>query len=152
MTGKAIRGLAPLAAALALICLGARPVNPPPDGTTSAAPGPAARVQAAAVLPNPCPPSAPTEIAEGRRIFTGAGNCYTCHGPDAKGTALAPDLHAHKWLNISGSYESIDSLVAAGVPHPKEHPAPMPAKGGANLNADQVCDVAAYVYSISHPK
>ena len=154
MGPRVTRSFAVFTATLVLICLGARPVNPPPDGTARTVSGPAASAAAATRLlpPAPCPAIAPTEVAEGRRIFSGAGNCYTCHGPDAKGTPLGPDLHAHKWLNISGSYASIDSLITAGVAHPKEHPAPMPAKGGANLNADQVCDVAAYVYSLSHPQ
>ncbi len=157
MTGKGIRVLAPFAAALALICLGARPVNPTPDGHARGPGATATRAStliapASALARAPCAPVSAKEIAEGRRIFTGAGNCYTCHGPDAKGTALAPSLHEHKWLNVSGSYESIAEVVTTGVPHPKEHPAPMPPKGGANLSGDQVCDVAAYVYSISHPK
>ena len=36
-----------------------------------------------------------------------------------------------------------------GVPQPKQHPAPMPAKGGAPLTDEQVKQVSAYVYSIS---
>ncbi len=150
MTRGVTRGVAPLAAALALICLGARQVNPAPDGAAATVASAHAGSNGAALL-FACPPVAAAAVAAGRRVFTGAGNCYTCHGPDAKGTPLAPDLHAHKWLNVSGSYESIDSVVTAGVAHPREHPAPMPPKGGANLSASQVCDVSAYVYSLSHP-
>jgi mono/diheme cytochrome c family protein len=40
--------------------------------------------------------------------------------------------------------------VTNGVPQPKEHPAPMPPKGGAQLSDDQVKAVAAYVYSLGH--
>ena len=40
--------------------------------------------------------------------------------------------------------------MTTGVPKPKEHPAPMPPKGGAPLTDDQVKAVAAYVYSLSH--
>jgi hypothetical protein len=105
---------------------------------------------AAAPADSACPPVAPALIKAGKSIFTGSGNCSTCHGPSAQGTPLAPTLHAHKWLNIDGSYESIAGLITTGVPNPKQHPAPMPPKGGANLNRQQVCEVAAYVYSLSH--
>jgi mono/diheme cytochrome c family protein len=35
------------------------------------------------------------------------------------------------------------------VPTPKQHPAPMPARGGGQITDDQVREVAAYIYSIS---
>jgi hypothetical protein len=40
-------------------------------------------------------------------------------------------------------------VVTNGVPQPKQHPAPMPPKGGAPLTDQQVRAVAAYVFSIS---
>lgn len=92
------------------------------------------------------------DTAEGKAIFTGKGNCFACHGPDAKGTPLAPDLTDTKWINIDGSLASIVQLVKTGVPQPKEHPAPMPAMGGATLTDKEVQAVASYVYSLSHPK
>jgi len=88
----------------------------------------------------------------GKAIFTGKGLCYACHGPDAKGTPLAPDLTDDKWLNIDGSVEAIVKLVTAGVPTPKEAAMPMPPKGGATLSDAEVQAVAQYVYSLSHPK
>ena len=39
----------------------------------------------------------------GKVIFTSKGICYACHGANAKGTPLAPDLTDGKWLNIDGS-------------------------------------------------
>ncbi len=114
---------------------------------SSAASGRAA--QAAAQAPA-CPAATRAEAAEGRKVFAGKGNCYTCHGTDAKGTPLAPNLVQHKWINIDGSYAEIAKLVRTGVLHPKEHPAPMPAMGGTQLSADEICDVAAYVYFLSH--
>jgi hypothetical protein len=36
------------------------------------------------------------------------------------------------------------------VPYPKQHAAPMPPMGGASLTPQQVCAVAAYVYSLGH--
>ncbi len=92
------------------------------------------------------------DVQQGQQIFSGVGNCYTCHGPDAKGTALAPNQTDSVWINIDGSYQSIMSTVKTGVPNPKEHPAPMPPMGGAQLTDKQIHDVAAYIYAISHHK
>jgi mono/diheme cytochrome c family protein len=98
----------------------------------------------------------PAMIARGDSIFhgkIGGGTCSVCHGQDAKGTqGLAPDLTAGKWLNGDGSFPFIVNTVQKGVPNPKESPAAMPPMGGANLAADQVRAVAAYVYSLSRSK
>lgn len=92
----------------------------------------------------------PDMIQRGDTIFHGAGRCTRCHGEDARGTKKAPALVApKKWLNIQGGYEQIVQLVSRGVPEPKEYPAPMPARGKANLSDADVRDVAAYVFSIS---
>ena len=126
----------------------AAPAAAAPDpvaGTTAATPSGATATRAPG-----CPPIAAPMSAEGRKIFTGSGNCYACHGDNAKGTPMAPSLGAHAWLNIDGSYASIVELVTSGVPKPKAHPAPMPPKGGAQLSGQQVCAVAAYVYLLSH--
>lgn len=92
------------------------------------------------------------DTAAGRAIFTGKGVCYACHGPDAKGTPLAPDLTDTTWLHIDGSLDAIVELVTKGVATPKNAPAPMPPKGGAALTEDEVRAVASYVFSLSHPK
>ena len=91
-------------------------------------------------------------VQAGDKIFHGQGNCYTCHGVDAKGTQLAPNQTDSIWINIDGTYQSIIQTVKTGVPTPKEHPAPMPPMGGAQLTDEQVKEVAAYIYAISHPK
>lgn len=89
-------------------------------------------------------------VDQGRLVFNGPGGCTACHGADATGTALAPNLTDRERLNVDGSYGALAALVNSGVPQPKSYPAPMPPKGGADLSADQVCAVAAYVYSLSH--
>jgi len=91
-------------------------------------------------------------VAQGKQIFSSTGNCFTCHGPDAKGTTLAPDLTDSQWINVSGTYDDIVALVPKGVPTPKQHPAPMPPMGGASLTDDQVKQVAAYVWSLGGGK
>jgi len=93
------------------------------------------------------------QIAEGDKIFHGqeaGGTCTACHGQDAKGTAMAPDLTDNTWIHGDGSLSFIEHTVTTGVPQPKSHPAPMPPMGGASLSPDQVKAVAAYVYSLSH--
>ncbi|MGH7552222.1 MAG: c-type cytochrome [Longimicrobiales bacterium] len=87
----------------------------------------------------------------GKAIFLGKGNCHVCHGKDAKGTPLAPDLTDAELLNIDGKLESISKLVKAGVPAPKKHPAPMPPMGGMTLSDAEVQAVAAYVFSLRAP-
>lgn len=89
------------------------------------------------------------QVNEGRQVFHGVGGCIACHGPDAKGTALAPDLTDNEWLHVSGrNYDEIRNLIKTGVPQPVSHPAPMPPMGGAQLTDEQVNAVAAYVVSL----
>ena len=110
------------------------------------APAAAARVASAVE----CPPVSKELVDRGRKIFTGTGNCYACHGNDAHGSAVAPNLTDSTWLNIDGSYAGIAGLVRSGVPQPKHFPTPMPPGGGAQLDQGQLCAVAAYVYSLTH--
>ncbi len=97
----------------------------------------------------------PAMLALGDSIFhgkVGAALCYVCHGPAGKGvTGLGPNLTDKEWLNGDGSVAFIEKTVETGVPKPKKAPAPMPPKGGGQLNESQVKAVAAYVYSLSHP-
>lgn len=100
------------------------------------------------------PPQGATaeDVTAGQQIFSATGQCYTCHGPDAKGTALAPNLTDSEWINIDGTFAAIQNVVKTGVPQPKQHPAAMPAMGGASLSDDQVRQVAAYVWSLGGGK
>ncbi len=148
---------------LAAICIvttviGCAGGEPPPSDTTNASNPPAAQapVNAPPVSVNTAPTGAAAgpQVAEGDSIFHGqkaGGLCYSCHGPDAKGTQLAPDLTDSQWLNGDGSLQFITNTVKTGVPHPKQHPAPMPPMGGAQLTPQQIAAVASYVYSLSHP-
>ena len=99
----------------------------------------------------PAPQGAtPEMVAQGQQIFGGKGMCFSCHGPQATGTPLAPNLTDATWINIpDGSWTNIQQIVRNGVPTPKEHPSPMPPMGGAQLNDQEIQSVAAYVYSVS---
>ena len=92
----------------------------------------------------------PQMVRDGRKLFVGPAGCQTCHGSDARGTALAPSLRDDEWLNIDGSYGSIVRLVDEGVPDPREYPAFMPARGGFGIDDAQLRAVSAYVYAVSH--
>jgi mono/diheme cytochrome c family protein len=123
------------------------------DTTKKAAGAQDTSKKAAAAKPSGGGGITPQQIALGDSIFhgqVGGGTCTACHGQDAKGTAIAPDLTDSKWINGDGSYQFLVNTITNGVPKPKEHPAPMPPKGGAPLTDDQVKAVAAYEYSLSH--
>ena len=158
-------------AAIAATACGQKNNQAAAGADTTAAAQPAAPDSASAAMASPAtttppaggataavtiPPNLPAGVTaaminEGNQIFHGPGNCYTCHGMDAKGTSLAPDLTTatHIWVS---DYPSYVKLVTNGVPQPKQHPAPMPAMGGAQLTPDQVKAVAAYEWSLSHPQ
>jgi mono/diheme cytochrome c family protein len=94
-------------------------------------------------------------IALGDSIFhgqAGGGTCQVCHGQDAKGSAVGPNLTDGEWLNNDGTLAGITGTITSGVPKPKTAPAPMPPMGGASLNPDQVKAVATYVHSLGGGK
>jgi mono/diheme cytochrome c family protein len=150
-------GMAALAVAASVACGG--------GGDTGGKAGSGAAGSPAAGAPAAATPAAPsgslTEdeitpqlVAFGDSIFKGQaanGICFTCHGQNAEGSALAPNLTDQEWLNIDGSLAGISQVVHQGIPQPKQHAAPMPAFGGV-LTEDQIRAVTAYVYSRSHPK
>jgi mono/diheme cytochrome c family protein len=76
--------------------------------------------------------------------------CAGCHGPGGAGTPAAPKLQDSEWLNISGSYDEIVHTIMTGVPQPKQFGGMMPPRGGGSFTDDQVKEIAAYVYAISH--
>jgi glucose/arabinose dehydrogenase/mono/diheme cytochrome c family protein len=119
----------------------------PPEGTN-----PDAGAAAAGKLH--VPPGATAEtVALGNRIFHGevaGAACTGCHGDSGQGTVLGPNLTSKNWLWSDGSYAGITKTITDGVSQPRQFRSPMPPMGGAQLTADQVSAVAAYVWSISH--
>ncbi len=119
----------------------------PPEGIH-----PDAGSQAAVTL-TPPPGISPDEVALGDRIFHGQvadAPCAGCHGTDAKGSPLGPDLTSGKWLWGDGSLAAITHTIADGVPKPKRYGAPMPPKGGAELSPPQLSALADYVWALGH--
>ena len=92
-------------------------------------------------------------VATGDSIFHKA-SCQRCHGMDAKGTPRGPDLTDSQWSQISGSYPEIVQIITTGVPKDKIKLATaqfaMNPRGGTNLSDEQIAQVAAYVYTLSH--
>jgi mono/diheme cytochrome c family protein len=94
-----------------------------------------------------------TNVALGDQVFhgrAGGGTCFSCHGQDAKGTPLAPNLTDSEWLDSDGSVAGIATTIKNGVPKPKKFQAAMPPMGGARLSDEQVQALAAYILSLSH--
>lgn len=87
----------------------------------------------------------------GKAIFEGKGNCAACHGRDAKGTPLGPDLTDGEWLHIDGTLAEIAAIIRSGVLEPKKYPAPMPPLGGARLRDAEIDAVARYVHELQPP-
>jgi cbb3-type cytochrome c oxidase subunit III len=85
----------------------------------------------------------------GEAVYRGKGNCVACHGRDAKGTPLGPDLTDGVWLTGTGTLAEITEVIRVGVAKPKQYPAPMPPMGGARLSPAEVEAVARYVLSLS---
>jgi cytochrome c oxidase cbb3-type subunit III len=93
---------------------------------------------------------APEAIAQGDSIFHKTGNCYACHGANAQGL-VGPNLTDSEWIHGDGSYDFIVATVTKGIPKEESKSGiVMPAKGGSAITDDQVKQVAAYVYSLSH--
>jgi len=120
-----------------------------PARAQQAAAAPAHKDTAAAAI-------TPAQIARGDSIFhgqAGGGTCFACHGAEAKGNpGLAPDLTSGKWLNGDGSYRFLVTIVQEGVQKPQATFPPMPPEGGAKLSLEDIRAVAAYVFSLSHPR
>ena len=118
--------------------------------STGSEPAAAAKAQAAPALPAGVTTAM---VATGDSIFHNA-SCQRCHGMDAKGTNRAPNLTDNTWSQISGTYEEIVKIVTTGVPKAQIKMAGAPfgmnPRGGTNLTDDQIKQVAAYVYTLSH--
>ena len=101
----------------------------------------------------PPPGQTAEQVKLGEQIFRGldGGTCGGCHGANAKGRPLLPDLTAGKWRWGDGSIPSIAETITKGVPTPKDYRSGMPPMGGAQLDPTQVLALADYVWSLNHP-
>ena len=118
----------------------------PPEGIH-----PNAGSAAAANLPTP-PGQTKDQVALGAEIFHGqnGATCTGCHGTNAKGTPLGPDLTAKHWLWGDGSVPSIAQTITNGVPNPKNYRSSIPPMGGAQLTPSDVLALADYVWALNN--
>jgi mono/diheme cytochrome c family protein len=125
--------------------------TPPAPGAVPPGAAPAATPAAPAPAPKAAAAGGGGNVAEGQQLYAGGAPCVACHGPNGAGTALGPQLNDSEWLWFSGrpTQDQLFTLIKAGVPTPKTHPAPMPPMGGAALTDQQVRSLAAYVLSLS---
>jgi mono/diheme cytochrome c family protein len=90
-------------------------------------------------------------VARGRELFHGAGNCSACHGVEGVGTDSGAPLALGVWLHGEDSYEGILARVVHGIPlSASTRGTAMPMRGWNTLSDQEVRDVAAYVWVISH--
>lgn len=76
--------------------------------------------------------------------------CTACHGAGGTGSQVGPALTDQNWLNISGSYDEIVNVIRTGVATPQQFPGAMPPMGGGSFNDEQIRQLGAYVYALSH--
>jgi mono/diheme cytochrome c family protein len=91
-------------------------------------------------------------VAAGKKLYAGAGMCGVCHGANAEG-AVGPNLADDTWLHSKGTYDEIVTQILEGVSAgDSKSGVPMQPKGGSSISEEQARAVAAYVWSLSHPK
>jgi mono/diheme cytochrome c family protein len=86
-------------------------------------------------------------VARGAALYQTA-SCSACHGSDARGTPLGPDLSSSRPLWGDGSVASIRAVITSGVAEPRQYRQAMPAMGGSQLSAEQVGDLAAWIAAL----
>ena len=90
-------------------------------------------------------------IIAGDSIYHGKGNCSACHGMEAEGLPAAGDGFTSGLSYAQPNWQSIDSLINAGIPDAlTRSPIQMPPRGGrSDLTPEQVRLVSAYVWAIA---
>jgi mono/diheme cytochrome c family protein len=93
-------------------------------------------------------------IVAGDAIYHGKGNCFACHGAEGEGLPAAGDALTVSLNWAQYNWNSIDSLIAHGIPQVlTRSPIQMPPRGGkSNLTSDETRRVAAYVWAISRTR
>lgn len=89
-------------------------------------------------------------IALGDSVYhglIGVASCQSCHGPQATGTSIGPNLTDGAWLHSDGSLQGILTTIQTGVMTPREFTSIMPPYGGIPLPPEHARAVAAYVHA-----
>lgn len=98
----------------------------------------------------------PQRVLAGSKTFN-TGSCIFCHAVAGRGSGRwAPDLSDKEWLHSEGDFDGIWTTIYWGV-RKDEWKAKTPRrwemhpKGGMSLDWEQTKELAAYVWTISHP-
>ena len=96
-------------------------------------------------------PVAAADSAAGDALFRGVGRCAGCHGAAGEGVdGLGPNLRDEVWLH-GGSRREVRAVIAGGAPAARGgFTVMMPAYGG-QLDATQLAQLTAYVWTLSRP-
>ena len=91
------------------------------------------------------------DSAAGDVLFRGVGRCAGCHGAAGEGVdGLGPNLRDEAWLH-GGTRREIQAVIARGAPTARGgFTVMMPAYGG-QLDATQLAQLTAYVWTLSRP-
>jgi cytochrome c oxidase cbb3-type subunit 3 len=86
----------------------------------------------------------PELLSEGKAIFT--KNCVSCHGPEAQGASIGPNLTDEYWLH-KGGIKDIFKTIKNGVQEKGMIP------WGQQLSNAQIAAAATFIKSLkdSHP-
>jgi mono/diheme cytochrome c family protein len=126
---------------------------PPVDSATSAwADGvPVDSAQSVDLTMDDALPVLTSDSAAGDAIFRGVGRCAGCHGAAGEGVdGLGPNLRDDAWLH-GGSRREVRAVIADGAsPARGGFSVMMPAYGG-QLDATQLAQLTAYVWTLSRP-
>lgn len=122
-----------------------RPAMPDPPPVTA---GMAGAAGAGPVVAAELPPGVTQEMVdEGQQLYGTV--CVACHGAGGVGGPVGPALNDQNWIHIGGSFDELVQIITAGVPQPRQYPAPMPPRGGGPFTDDQIRAISAYVYALS---
>jgi mono/diheme cytochrome c family protein len=93
----------------------------------------------------------PELVAEGETAYGAVGTCAACHGANAQGGPLGPDLTDGDWIWVDPSSSTLLADVMAvirdGVPQPRDAAMPMLPMGGATISDAQLRAISAYLIS-----
>jgi mono/diheme cytochrome c family protein len=91
----------------------------------------------------------PELVAEGAAAYIAVGTCAACHGADAQGGPLGPDLTDGNWIWVDPSSPTLLSdvmtVIREGVPQPRDAAMPMLPMGGATISDAQLRAISAYL-------
>jgi mono/diheme cytochrome c family protein len=124
-------------------------------GATVSSPSPSGTGAAAAVKVTGLPSSVTQAMIDSGKTLFSAASCARCHGAGGAGGQNGPKLNDSTWVQIDGSYDAIVNTIHTGVPAANikgGYRFAMRPMGGGTFTDDQVRMIAAYVYTLSHPR